>query len=109
MIDRADFWIVTILLGLGTYAIRFSFLGMLGNRVLPLWLVRALRYTAVAIMPALVAPSVLWPAATNGTPDPARLLAAGATVLVGFLTRSMMAAIFAGGATLFAALWLFGA
>ena len=108
MIDRIDFWIVTVGLGLGTYAIRFSFLGMLGNRPLPLWMVRCLRYTAVAILPALVAPAVLWPAATEGQPDPARLQAAVATILAGFLTRSMMAAIAAGGASLFAGLWLFG-
>ena len=108
MIDRIDFWIVTVGLGLGTYAIRFSFLGMLGNRPLPVWMVRCLRYTAVAILPALVAPAVLWPAATDGQPDPARLLAAAATILAGFLTRSMMAAIAAGGASLFAGLWLFG-
>ena len=108
MIDRIDFWIVTVGLGLGTYAIRFSFLGMLGNRPLPLWMVRCLRYTAVAILPALVAPAVLWPAATEGQPDPARLLAAVATILAGLLTRSMMAAIAAGGASLFAGLWLFG-
>jgi branched-subunit amino acid transport protein len=108
MIDRIDFWIVTVGLGLGTYAIRFSFLGMLGNRPLPGWMVRCLRYTAVAILPALVAPAVLWPAATEGQPDPARFLAATATILAGFLTRSMMAAIAAGGASLFAGLWLFG-
>lgn len=108
MIDRIDFWIVTVGLGLGTYAIRFSFLGMLGNRPLPLWMVRCLRYTAVAILPALVAPAVLWPAATEGQPDPARLLAAVATILAGLLNRSMMAAIAAGGASLFAGLWLFG-
>lgn len=108
MIDRIDFWIVTVGLGLGTYAIRFSFLGMLGNRPLPAWMARCLRYTAVAILPALVAPAVLWPAATEGQPDPARLLAAAATILAGFLTRSMMAAIAAGGASLFAGLWLFG-
>ena len=108
MIDRIDFWIVTVGLGLGTYAIRFSFLGMLGNRPLPVWMVRCLRYTAVAILPALVAPAVLWPAATDGQPDPARLLAAAAPILAGFLTRSMMAAIAAGGASLFAGLWLFG-
>ena len=108
MIDRIDFWIVTVGLGLGTYAIRFSFLGMLGNRPLPGWMVRCLRYTAVAILPALVAPAVLWPAATEGQPDPARLMAAVATILAGFLTRSMMAAIAAGGASLFAGLWLFG-
>lgn len=108
MIDRLDLWIVMALLGLGTYAIRFSFLGLLGNRPLPAWLVRALRYTAVAVMPALVAPSVLWPAATGGQPDPARLAAAIATMAVGYLTRSMMAAIFAGGAVLFGLLWALG-
>ena len=108
MIDRADLWIVMVLLGLGTYVIRFSFLGLLGNRPLPEWLVRSLRYTAVAVMPALVAPAVLWPAATGGQMDPARLAAAGATVLVGYAPRSMMAAIFAGGVVLYGLLWALG-
>lgn len=100
MIDRADFWVVVVGLGLGTYLLRFSFLGFLGNRVLPWWLVRGLRYTAVAVLPALVAPAVLWPEAMGGQTDPARLLAAAATVLVGAYTRQMMAAIAAGAAVL---------
>ena len=65
MIDRLDLWLVMGLLGLGTYFIRFSFLGGLGNRLLPGWLRRALRYTSVAVLPALVAPAVIWPAATG--------------------------------------------
>ena len=40
MIDRTQFWLVVVLLAIGTYAIRFSFLGMLGNHPLPRWLVR---------------------------------------------------------------------
>ena len=52
MIDKTTFWIVLPALALGTYAIRFSFLGTLGARPLPLWLTRALRYTAVAVLPA---------------------------------------------------------
>jgi branched-subunit amino acid transport protein len=102
MIDRTEFWIVVLVLGVGTYLLRFSFLGFLGNRLLPWWLVRSLRYTAVAVLPALVAPAVLWPEATGGQTDPARLLAACATVLVGALTRQMMAAIAVGAAVLFA-------
>jgi branched-subunit amino acid transport protein len=106
MIDRVDFWLVVVVLGIGTYLLRFSFLGFLGNRLLPWWLVRSLRYTAVAVLPALVAPAVLWPEATGGQTDPARLLAACATVLVGAITRQMMAAIAAGAVVLFAVQYL---
>jgi branched-subunit amino acid transport protein len=101
MIDRGTLWLVMGLLGLGTYLIRFSFLGGLGNRALPGWLTRALRYTSVAVLPALVAPAVLWPAATGGQTDPARLMAAVATLAIGFATRNMIAAIVAGGVVLF--------
>ena len=96
MIDRSTFWTVVPLLAIGTYAIRFSFLGTLGNRPLPAWLTRALKFTAVAILPALVAPGVLWPAATGGVPDPARLTAAVVTLATGIVTRSTMWAIAAG-------------
>ncbi|WP_434617188.1 AzlD domain-containing protein [Tabrizicola sp. M-4] len=108
MIDKSTFWIVMPVLAVGTYAIRFSFLGTLGARPLPDWLTRCLRYTAVAVLPALVAPGVLWPAATGGETDPARLAAALVTLGVGLVTRSTMAAILAGGVTLFALLALVG-
>ncbi|MFN4128709.1 MAG: AzlD domain-containing protein [Paracoccaceae bacterium] len=105
-IDPATFWIVLPVLAIGTYMIRLSFLGMLGNRPLPTGLRRALRYTAVAILPGLVAPAVLWPAATGGETDPARLAAACVTLAVGIATRSVIGAILAGGVTLYAVLWL---
>ncbi|TGN37536.1 AzlD domain-containing protein, partial [Paracoccus liaowanqingii] len=69
-------WTIILVLGVGTYLIRWSFLGALGNRELPGWVIRMLRYTPVAVLPALVAPLVLWPEATGGAPDPARLAAA---------------------------------
>ncbi|MDR7123291.1 AzlD domain-containing protein [Pseudotabrizicola sp. 4114] len=105
-IDPTTFWIVLPVLGLGTYLIRLSFLGLLGNRPLPQGLRRALSYTAVAILPGLVAPAVLWPAATGGETDPARLAAACVTLVVGLVTRSVIGAILAGGVTLYAVLWL---
>lgn len=97
MIDRGTFWLVVVVLGVCTYLIRFSFLGILGNRPLPMWMVRSLRYTAVAVLPALVAPAVLWPAATGGSPDPVRLGTVAVTLLAGIATRNMIAAILAGG------------
>ena len=106
VIDPKVFWTVVPLLAAGTYLIRFSFLGILGNRPLPALLRRALRYTAVGILPGLVAPAVLWPPATGFAPDAARLAAACVTLLVGIAFRSVIGAILAGGATLYAMLWL---
>ncbi|MCF2904716.1 AzlD domain-containing protein [Octadecabacter sp. CECT 8868] len=102
-------WIIILILGVGTYLIRFSFLGLIGGRDLPEWVLRHLRYTAVAVLPGLVAPLVLWPTATAGEIDPARLSAALVTFGVGLLTRNVIAAILAGGGTLFAMIAITGA
>ncbi|RMC36573.1 AzlD domain-containing protein [Paracoccus alkanivorans] len=101
-------WVVIILLGIGTFLIRWSFLGALGNRDLPQWFMRMLRYTPVAVLPALVAPLVMWPAATGGQPDPARLSAAAVTVAVGVLTKNIILAILGGAITLFGMLYVLG-
>lgn len=100
-------WIVILVLGIGTYLIRLSFLGLIGDRPLPPWALRLLRYVPVAVMPGLVAPLTIWPAATGGQPDAARLTAAAVALLVGAITRNMLAAIGAGMAALYLGLWLF--
>lgn len=104
--ETTTIWTVIILLGLGSYAMRFLFIGIVGDRPLPPWLLRHLRYTAVAILPGLVTPLVVWPEATGGQPDPARLGAALVTVLVGWITKNVLAAIFCGAATLYFLLYL---
>jgi branched-subunit amino acid transport protein len=106
MIDKTTLWIVIIGLGLGSFFLRFVFTGLVGDRAMPPWLLRHLRYTAVAILPALVAPQVLWPAATDGQTDPARLAAACVTFLVGLWTKNVIAAILSGGITLYGLLYL---
>ncbi|MBE9638332.1 AzlD domain-containing protein [Salipiger mangrovisoli] len=108
MIDRTDLWLVILGLGFGSYTLRFLFLGLVGNRPLPEWLTRHLRYTAVAMMPALVAPLVAWPAATGGQTDPARLLAAAATLGVGLISRNVILSILSGAVTLVAGSYWFG-
>ncbi|MFT6675464.1 MAG: branched-subunit amino acid transport protein [Sulfitobacter sp.] len=108
MIDKTTLWIVIISLGLGSFFLRFVFTGLIGARVMPDWLLRHLRYTAVAILPALVAPQVLWPTATNGETDPARLAAACVTLLVGLLSKNVIAAILSGAATLYGLLYVLG-
>lgn len=106
-LDSGQVWLVIVLLGIGRFGLRFLFLGVIGGRALPDWVIRHLRYTAVAVIPALIAPVVAWPAATGGAPDPARLAAAATTLLVGLLTRSLLAAILAGAGMLYAALYWF--
>lgn len=106
--SAVEIWTVIVLMGLGTFVIRFSFLGLLGGRKLPEWALRHLRYTPVAVMPGLIAPLVLFPQATDGAPDTARLLAAAATLVVGLWARNVLAAIVAGGVTLSLGLWLLG-
>lgn len=95
-------WIVIVAMAIGSFALRFSFLGLIGGRPMPEWILRHLRYAAVAVLPGLVAPLILWPAATGGELDPARLFAAGMTLAVGLVTRNVLAAMGAGAVALYA-------
>ncbi len=104
--DNFTIWLVIVCLGIGTFLIRFSFLGLIGGQELPDWVLRHLRYVAVAVMPALVTPLVVWPAANNGDPEPSRLLAALAVFVIGILLNNVIAAITAGLLTLYGVQYL---
>lgn len=93
-------WIVIISLGVGSFLLRFSFLGLVGDRPLPPWLLRHLRYTAVAILPAMVTPMVAFSNAAGTGPEPGRLLAALVAVAVGAKTKNVLAAIGSGAVVL---------
>lgn len=103
MTGTPELWIVIIALGIGSFGLRFAFLGLVGDRALPDWLLRHLRYTAVAILPALVTPLVVWPTATEGETDPIRLTAAVVTLAVGYLTKNVFLAMGLGATVLIGA------
>ncbi|KIC40089.1 membrane protein [Ruegeria sp. ANG-R] len=107
-IDTTTIWIIIVGLAVGSYLLRFTFIGLVGDRPMPPWLLRHLRYTAVAIIPALIAPLVVWPSATDGQPDLPRMAAAAVALTVGFATKNVLAAIFSGAATLYGLLYLVG-
>ncbi|WP_170377897.1 AzlD domain-containing protein [Ruegeria atlantica] len=107
-VDPVTMWIIIVGLALGSYVLRFVFLGLVGDRPMPHWLLRHLRYTAVAILPALIAPLVVWPTATGGQPDIPRMAAAAVALMAGLITKNVLAAIFSGAATLYALLYLLG-
>ncbi|WP_299786283.1 AzlD domain-containing protein [uncultured Marivita sp.] len=100
MSGTTELWVIIIAMGLGSFGLRFAFLGLVGDRAMPEWLLRHLRYTAVAVIPALIAPLVVWPSATDGEPDPVRLAAAAATFAVGYLTKNVFAAMGVGATVL---------
>lgn len=106
--DPITIWTIIAGLAIGSYGLRFVFIGLIGNRPMPPWLLRHLRYTAAAILPALIAPLVVWPTATGGQPDLPRMSAAVVALSVGLITRNVLAAIFAGAGTLYGMLYLLG-
>jgi branched-subunit amino acid transport protein len=92
----------------GTYLIRFSFLGLIGDRPMPPFVLRLLRFTPVAVLPGMVAPLALWPDATGGAPDVVRLAATLATLVVGVWRKNVILAIIAGAVVLYAGLIVTG-
>jgi branched-subunit amino acid transport protein len=106
--SSTETWIIIVLMAIGTYLIRFSFLGPLANMKMPPGALRLLRYTPVAVIPGLVAPLVLWPAATGGQPDLARTMAAATALALGAWTKNVIVAIFGGAGMLYLMLYLVG-
>ena len=93
-------WGAILGLGIGTFLIRFSFLGLVGGKELPPLAMKLLRYVPVTVIPALVVPMVVWPKATGGETDPVRMIAAIIALAVGAGTKNALAAVFAGMAVL---------
>ncbi len=106
--DPGKIWPVIILMAVGTFFIRYSFLGLLGDRELPTWFLRHLRYVGVAVLPGLIAPLILWPQATGGSPDLARVLATVAAVSIGIWKKSVIGAVVLGFGTLYMVQYLNG-
>lgn len=85
-------------IGLGTYLLRLSFIGIVGDRVMPEWALVPLRFVAPAVLAALIAPAVLL---NDGALDvsPAsnpRAIAALVALLLAWKTRSVPVVIAAG-------------
>jgi branched-subunit amino acid transport protein len=100
---------IVFVVGIGTYLLRLSFIGIVGDRVMPEWALVPLRFVAPAVLAALIAPAVLL---NDGALDlsPAsnpRALAATVALLLAWKTRSVPVVIAAGLATVWALQALF--
>ena len=94
-------WIVLLLGGAITFAMRFSFIYLFGRTEIPDSLRRALRYVPPAVLSAIVFPELLM---HSGRLDVSlgndRVLAGAVAVVVALVTRNMLATIAAGMAAL---------
>lgn len=106
--SAGEIWLIIGIMAVGTFAIRFSFLGLIGDREMPPLVLRMLRYTPVAVLPGMVAPLVFWPAATGGQTDLVRILAAIAAVSFAYSTKKVLWGMGAGVFTFYAGLWITG-
>jgi branched-subunit amino acid transport protein len=96
-------WLVLILGGLITFAIRLSFIVLLGRYETPSGLQRALRYVPPAVLSAIILPELIM---QDGAPSFAlsnvRLLAGLLATLIAWKTRNAIITVIVG----MAALWI---
>lgn len=97
-VDPIRFWTLALGLGALTYGMRLAFMLLLRRHAPPPGLIRALRFAPFTILPAILAPMVVFPASTGGAVEPLRILAALAALAAGAATRSMIATIGVGAA-----------
>lgn len=100
-------WIVVILAGIATYAMRLSFIALFGKVAIPPDVERALKYIAPAVLAAITVPAVLAP---GGTIDVWNAFVPAAIVggLAAWKTKSIGAAIVVGMPALWLLQWLAG-
>lgn len=96
--------VATLVVGVGTYLARASFILALADRQLPESLRLALQFVAPAVLAALVV-SLLFGAEGNGPGWP-QLLALGAGGVIGWKTRSLVAVLGTGMVVLWLATWV---
>jgi branched-subunit amino acid transport protein len=96
-----SFWLVMLIAGMLTYAIRLSFILLWGKVNVPEWLPRALHYVPPAVLTAIFVPELFF---RNGTIDISagndRLIAGLLSALVAWRTRNIMLTIVVGMAAL---------
>ena len=89
-------WSVVLGLGLATYLIRFSFIGLLGGRGPTPFFARLLRYVPTAILPAIIAPMVMLDRQAGGMTPLHAWAAAAVALAIGATTRHMLGTIIGG-------------
>ena len=97
MSPLASFWVVIIVLAVGTWLMRALPIMLHGAVATPPWAERLLRYVPVAALTALVVPGSLYiKSGAQYEFAPARTIAAVVALLVALRTRSVLATLVTG-------------
>jgi branched-subunit amino acid transport protein len=90
-------WLTILGIGVITYAIRLSFIALLGKVEMPLFLLRALRFVPVAVLSAIIFPALFLNRNNlNLSLSNARLIAGILAALVAWRTRNALLTIVVG-------------
>src|SRR4051794_4530465 len=96
-----ELWVTIIIIGIITFALRLSFIALLGGRDLSEGMWRALRLVPAAVLAAIIVPDLF---IQNGALDislsNSRLIAGVLAALVAWRTRNILLTICAGMAAL---------
>lgn len=99
--NSLSIWLFFVILAIGTFALRLSFIYLFGKVDMPNWLRRALRFVPAAVLAALVFPALTYPnGALDLSLDNVRLLAGIGGALVAWKTRNVLWTIAVGMALL---------
>ena len=94
-------WLTILGAGAVTFALRLSFIALLGRMPIPPPLGRALRFVPAAVLTAVVVPSLFYvDGALEVSPGNERLLAGLVAALIAWRTRSVLFTLGGGMATL---------
>jgi branched-subunit amino acid transport protein len=103
-----NIWLVMLLGGLITFAIRFSLIYLFGRLHIPETVRQALRYVPPAVLSAIIFPELFFNEGTlNVSFENTRLLAGLIAILVAWVSRSTLVTIIAGMLALFLLQWVF--
>ena len=95
-------WLTIIAIGIGTFALRLSFIGLSGRLALPASLTRALRFVPAAVLSAIILPAALRipGGGLDISLDNPRLIACVVAAGVAWATNSVLATLIVGMGTL---------
>ncbi|MFB6177126.1 MAG: AzlD domain-containing protein [Halobaculum sp.] len=99
-------WVAIVAIGIGTFAIRASFLFLYERIDVPEQAERALELVPAAVLSALVLPAVVAPDGTVAVVGSDRVVAAGVALVVAWRTENILATITVGMAVLLGLRWL---
>ena len=102
-------WLTLVLIGLITFAYRFSFIFFLERIRLPSWIGQVLRFVPVAALTAITVPELLVRSGTvHFAWQNARLVAGVVAILIAWRTQNVLLTIVLGMACLYGLQWLTG-